>query len=103
MEILRNSFESDVIGKRALEILVQLTKPKRLGLFGSRARQDHKMGSDYDFSLEYPIMGSGDRWKVTEALEMLPTLRQFDVVWLDTASEILKEQVSKEGICLYER
>jgi hypothetical protein len=30
MEILRNPFESDVIGKRALEILVQLTKPKRL-------------------------------------------------------------------------
>ena len=103
MEILGNPFESDVIGKRALEILVQLTKPKRLWLFGSRARQDHKMGSDYDFALEDPIMGSGDRWKVTEALEMLPTLRQFDVVWLDTASEILKEQVSKEGICLYER
>jgi hypothetical protein len=61
------------------------------------------MGSDYDFALEDLVLGSGERWKVTEALEMLPTLRQFDVVWLDTASKFLREQVSKEGICLYER
>jgi predicted nucleotidyltransferase len=103
MEVVRNPFESDVIGQRALEILVQLTKPRRLWLFGSRARQDHKVGSDYDFALEDPILESGEQWRVTEALEMLPTLRQFDVVWLDNASEILKEQVLREGICLYER
>jgi predicted nucleotidyltransferase len=103
MKTLRNPFESDVIGQKAVEILIRLAQPKRLWLFGSRARQDHRMGSDYDFALEDLVLGSGERWKVTEALEMLPTLRQFDVVWLDTASKFLREQVSKEGICLYER
>ena len=92
--------ESDPLASEAVRILVQLAQPKRVWLFGSRARGEHKVSSDYDFALENSQL---DRWNFSEALESLPTLRNFDVVWLEFASDLLKEEVAREGICLYER
>jgi predicted nucleotidyltransferase len=103
MSTKTSPLQFDSVGKRAVEILIQLAQPKKLWLFGSRARNQAAQGADYDFALEGPTLASGERWRITEALEQLPTLRQFDVVWLDAASETLREEVSKEGICLYER
>ena len=88
--------ESDPLASEAVRILVQLAQPKRVWLFGSRARGEHKVSSDYDLPMQ-------DRWKISEALESLPTLRNFDVIWLEFASDLLKEEVAREGICLYER
>jgi uncharacterized protein len=98
-----DSFQLDSVGKQAAGILIQLAQPGKLWLFGSRARKEHRPGSDYDLALEDPGLKPAERWRVTEALERLPTLKHFDVVWLDTASEALREEVSKEGVCLYER
>lgn len=98
-----NPLESDPVGKRAVELLIQLAQPRKLWLFGSRARNEHAAGSDYDFALEDPLLKPEDRWKVMEALEDLPTLRQFDVVWLSTASDVLKQSILSDGVCLYER
>lgn len=95
--------ELDSIGKQAAELLIQLARPRKLWLFGSRARNEGFAWSDYDFALEGPSLESPDRWRISEALEQLRTLRQFDVVWLDMASDALRDEVSKEGICLYER
>ena len=97
------SMPPDSIREKALETLIQLAKPKRIWLFGSRARQDSSSGSDYDFALEGPALSEGDRWRIHEALEALPTLRSFDIVWLEAASDTLKERILSEGVCLYER
>jgi predicted nucleotidyltransferase len=94
---------SDPIEKKAVELLIELAQPRRLWLFGSRARNQHGEGSDYDFALEEPLLKPEYRWKVTEALEALPTLRHFDVIWLGGASEVLKQAIARDGVCLYER
>ena len=97
------ALESDPLASEAVKILVRLAQPKRVWLFGSRARGEHKVSSDYDFALESSQLPVQDRWKISEALESLPTLRNFDVVWLEFASDLLKEEVAREGICLFER
>lgn len=93
----------DPVANLALEVLVRLARPKRVWLFGSRARGENDASSDYDFALEGSELLPEDRWRLSEALESLRTLRHFDVVWLELASALLKEEISQEGICLYER
>jgi predicted nucleotidyltransferase len=73
------SAQLDSIGQQAAEILIQLAHPRRLWLFGSRARNQATPGADYDFALEHPSLTPAERWKITEALDRLPTLKQFDV------------------------
>jgi uncharacterized protein len=99
----RMALESDPVANQALALLVGLARPKRVWLFGSRARGENDASSDYDFALESSELPPEDRWKLSEALGALPTLRRFDVVWLELASTLLKEEISHEGICLYER
>jgi predicted nucleotidyltransferase len=89
--------------KRAVELLIQLAQPQRLRLFGSRARNEQAGGSDSGFALEEPVLRPEDCWKITEALEAWPTLRHFDVVWMSTAADTLRQTIVREGICLYER
>ena len=97
-----NAALSDPVACEAVRVLVELARPTRIWLFGSRARGEHNMRSDYDFALENSQLPIQDRWKISQALESLPTLRRFDVVWLEFASDVLKEEVATEGICLYE-
>ena len=95
--------ESDPVASEAVKVLVELARPTRVWLFGSRARGEHNGRSDYDFALENSQLPMQDGWKISEALESLPTLRRFDVVWLEFASDLLREEVVREGICVYER
>ena len=97
------ALESDPLANQALAVLVELARPKRVWLFGSRARGENDTASDYDFALEGSELPPHDHWKLSEALGALPTLHRFDVVWLELASALLKEEISHEGICLYER
>jgi hypothetical protein len=59
----------DPIGRKAVELLIELAQPRRLWLFGSRARNQHGEGSDYDFALEEPLLKPDGRspmhWKLS--------------------------------------
>ena len=93
-----NAALSDPIACEAGQGIVELAQPKRIWLFGSRARGEHNMRSDYDFALENSQLPMQDRWKISQALESLPTLRRFDVVWLEFASDVLKEEVARRHL-----
>jgi uncharacterized protein len=99
----RMTLESDPVANQALALLVELARPKRVWLFGSRARGENEASSDYDFAIEGCELPLQDSWRLSEALGALPTLRRFDVVWLELASTLMREEISREGICLYER
>jgi nucleotidyltransferase substrate binding protein (TIGR01987 family) len=87
----------DPILRRCLEILVQLTHPERIWLFGSRARGDNEDRSDFDLALKSSQLPETDRWRIELQLETLPTLRRFDLVWLEGAGEELRRQITKDG------
>lgn len=90
----------------AVEAIVQralaLVGPRRVWLFGSRARDDAATLSDIDLAFEGgdPRGASALRaWVDEEA----PTLLDVDLVDLDRADRTLRDAVQREGILLYER
>lgn len=77
---------------------------QRLILFGSRARGDHDERSDIDIAIDAEMITRA-RWDDIYFFkeENLDTLLSIDLVWIQRASERLKQQISKEGVTLFER
>jgi uncharacterized protein len=77
---------------------------QRVWLFGSRARGDNFERSDIDFAVEAPEMDPYDWLNITlDFGEEAPTLLAIDLVRLEEAPALLREQVHEEGILVYER
>ena len=76
---------------------------KKIVLFGSRARGDHKKTSDIDLAVfPEPEFHSGARFN--SEVDDLETLLKVDLIVIDeqTGTELL-ERINKEGVMLYER
>jgi len=79
--------------------ILRFGKPKRIILFGSRARGDFSPASDIDLALE----GLEEVSLLKELLdEQVDTLLKFDVVDLNRIPKELREEIEREGIVLYE-
>jgi uncharacterized protein len=78
----------------------------KLILFGSRARGNHHLRSDYDVAVETKVeIGPAEwsRWAL-QVREHVPTLCGLDLVHLtDETANDLKEAIAKEGKVFYER
>jgi predicted nucleotidyltransferase len=70
-------------------------------LFGSRARQDSRAASDWDFAYDasQPVDALALR---ADLVDMLGTDR-VDIVPLDRASALVRYRVARDGIPLFER
>ncbi|OGQ08239.1 MAG: hypothetical protein A3G32_08865 [Deltaproteobacteria bacterium RIFCSPLOWO2_12_FULL_40_28] len=86
--------------KQLLDHIVVLAKPKRIILYGSRARGDYSPTSDIDLAIE-----GGKNWPKLKAYfeEQGLTLLPIDLVCLEEAEMALKERILKEGCVLYEK
>jgi len=86
--------------------LVRGANPKRILLFGSRARRDHRPVSDYDVAVELDgesYLSEFQRFRVG-ANEESPTLRTIDLIALhEPISSELRSQILKEGVEIYAR
>ena len=73
---------------------------QRLVLFGSRARGDNKERSDIDLAI-YGIDDRGRQAQLAQAIEDLPTLLDFDLVFVraDTDPKLL-QNIEKDGVSL---
>jgi predicted nucleotidyltransferase len=88
--------------------IVELLKPEYVYLYGSRARGDNHLRSDFDIAVSCPNNDKEINNKAWAQLhweleEGLLTLYPVDILDLENASASLKEQVLKEGKVLYER
>lgn len=72
-------------------------------LFGSRARGDQGERSDYDIAFDAP-QANAAIWAefVLSAREQSPTLHSLDLVWLQECSAALKNEITREGVVVYE-
>lgn len=76
---------------------------RRVWLFGSRARGDHRERSDIDLAFEFDAGAAGWHDLLGWLEDDAPTLLFVDAVRLDRASERLRAEVAREGIVVYER
>ena len=95
----RRTLIEDLAGRLARHPAVE-----RVWLFGSRARGDNFERSDIDLAVEAPGMDPYDWLNITlDFGEEAPTLLSIDLVRMEEAPELLREQIRDEGIVIYER
>ncbi|MEK7728052.1 MAG: nucleotidyltransferase domain-containing protein [candidate division KSB1 bacterium] len=86
-----------------INTIMRHARPKRIILFGSRAREDAQERSDYDIALDDEQMTRTALAHLRAEIEELPTLLHIDVVWLNRAATALRERILSEGKILYEQ
>lgn len=72
---------------------------EKIVLFGSRARGDNRKKSDVDIAVFK--MPSNNHVPFAQAVESLPTLLQFDIVFVsENTNALLLENIKKDGVTL---
>ena len=83
-----------------LNVILKYTNPKKVIIFGSRARGDFKKTSDIDIAID----SEEDVDFIKEILdEKIETLLKFDVVNLRKVNEDFRREILEEGIVIYEK
>ena len=83
--------------------IVRRVRPKKIILFGSRARADAQERSDYDVAIDDEQMTPALLAQIRADMEELPTLLKVDLVWLNRAAGSLQQRILNEGSILYEQ
>ncbi len=77
----------------------KINKASKIVLFGSRARGDNRERSDIDLAVYN--MPENNQLLFTEAIEQLPTLLDFDIIFVnDNTNKDLLNNIEKDGIVL---
>lgn len=83
---------------------IQQLSPKRILLYGSRARGDAREQSDYDIAMDCPTINEPTWSKfVLNLADCAPTLHHMDVVCLQKISKSLYDEIVKTGVILYKK
>ncbi|WP_457622328.1 type VII toxin-antitoxin system MntA family adenylyltransferase antitoxin [Persephonella sp.] len=77
-------------------------KPRKIILFGSRARGDFKKVSDIDIAIDLNLEFREKR-KLKEKIDKISGLYSVDLVFLPDLEKGFKEKILKEGKVLYEK
>ena len=74
--------------------------PKKIILFGSRARGDYRKNSDIDIAVDINLSFREKR-KLKEKIDLISGIYSVDLIFLDEVDENFKNKVLKEGKKLY--
>ncbi len=77
--------------------------PRRVILFGSRARGDFRETSDYDFAFDLDKRAK-EEWSrfSLDVKDYARTLKGIDLVCINDVDKKFRDRILKEGIVLYE-
>lgn len=89
--------------QKLTQIVIEKTKPKKLVLFGSRARGTHRENSDVDLCI-FGRSCTEETWnRLLISIQDDPyTLLKIDLVEFEKLSEIYQNEIMKDGVTLYE-
>lgn len=83
-----------------VDYLIDSIDARRIIIFGSRAKHSFKERSDIDIAVEVPIETVLPIVQINEDINSLLTI---DLVNLNKVQDHLKNEITKEGILLYEK
>ena len=76
--------------------------PKKIVLFGSRARGDYRKNSDIDIAVEIEL-NFREKRKLKEKIDIISGIYSVDLIFLDEVENYFKNKVLKEGKILYDK
>ena len=90
--------------QNVIRLIIEQSKPKKMILFGSRARKKNRDNSDFNFCVVGKTC-SAETWaKLLVEIENEPlTLFKIDLLEFESLSKIYQEQIQSEGKILYDR
>ncbi len=84
--------------------LIETIGPKRIFLFGSRAKGVSRMGSDIDLAVEGGReLSFREERKLTEALDRLAGIYSVDLVLMERVDHAFRKMIEETGQILYEQ
>ena len=96
----KNTGLSSELLQQIVGVLLRHADPKKIILYGSRARGDYSAKSDIDIAIE---PGDGKSFFRNVVDDEIRTLLKIEIISLDEAPEHLRRQMDEEGIVLYEK
>lgn len=93
--------EQEVL-KQVLAILIREITPKKIYLFGSRAKEEATPHADFDLAIEGPPPPESTKQVIKQLVEAASGLYSVDVVFLDEVESGFRELILATGKVLYE-
>ena len=85
--------------RHIVDVIVKHANPRRIILYGSRVRGDHQPTSDIDVAV---VCREGSSLFRTLIDDEVRTLLKLDIIDLDDADDHLRQQISREGLVVYD-
>ena len=97
-----NAREKEIFDK-SLDLLIRELQPKRIYLFGSRAKGEARHGSDFDFAVDCPSPERARVRMVRDILDAIAGLYSVDIVFLPEVNPRFKDLILGHAKLVYER
>lgn len=95
--------ENEILEK-IRELLIDFYDPKRIILFGSRAKGKNKLGSDFDFAVDTDIIPNQEKlFSLRKEIDNISGLYKIDVVFLSDVDDEFKQIILETGKVIYEK
>lgn len=91
--------------EKYIKLIVEELKkyhPKRIILFGSRARGNFKKNSDIDIAIDVKV-NFREKRKLIEKVDRLSGLYSVDLIFLPEIDNKFRKKILEEGVLLYEK
>lgn len=89
--------------KKSLDILKRNLKPRKIILFGSRAKGKAERSSDFDFAVECSHVSDQIKRETKEDIENVSGLYHVDIIYLSEVDDEFKKIILKTGEVIYGR
>ncbi len=92
---------------KVIEQIKQMAKKykiEKVVLFGSRARGDYSVNSDYDLAVFGDGLSKVDEARFCDDVGEIETLKKIDVVFIrQNTADALLQNIMKDGVIIYEQ
>ena len=99
----KESVREKHIMRATLRLLKRELLPRRIILFGSRAKGRARHGADFDIAVDARAPQFTKRRSLLEQIERISGLHRVDLVFLKQVSRDFRRIIEKTGTTLYER
>lgn len=92
--------EKEILAK-SVEVLIKELAPKKIYLFGSRAKKKSQPASDFDFALDCAVPDMSRKRQVKDLLDQVAGLYTVDFVFLKEVEPGFRKIILKTGELVY--